>query len=111
MAKDKTIYTCNACGGTTPRWLGKCPNCGASVQETPKGFFCENRVCRFGLWKDNRFLCSAGKPPTKDMMRTLLQNGQIKLTGLKGKKGNRYDALLVLDCAEDGTARIRPVFQ
>lgn len=27
MAKEKTIYTCNACGGTTPRWLGKCPHC------------------------------------------------------------------------------------
>ena len=29
MAKDKTTYTCNACGGTSPRWLGKCPGCGA----------------------------------------------------------------------------------
>ncbi|WP_137891046.1 DNA repair protein RadA [Ramlibacter sp. 2FC] len=29
MAKEKTIYTCNDCGGTTPRWLGKCPHCGA----------------------------------------------------------------------------------
>ena len=29
MAKEKTLYTCNECGGTTPRWLGKCPACGA----------------------------------------------------------------------------------
>jgi DNA repair protein RadA/Sms len=29
MAKDKTIYTCNECGGTSPKWLGKCPACGA----------------------------------------------------------------------------------
>lgn len=29
MAKDKTLYTCNECGGNTPRWLGKCPSCGA----------------------------------------------------------------------------------
>jgi len=29
MAKDKSIFTCSACGGTTPRWLGKCPACGA----------------------------------------------------------------------------------
>jgi DNA repair protein RadA/Sms len=40
MAKEKTIYTCNECGGTTPKWLGKCPSCGAwntlveSVAET-----------------------------------------------------------------------------
>jgi len=29
MAKDKTVYTCSECGGTTPRWLGKCPHCNA----------------------------------------------------------------------------------
>ena len=29
MAKEKTIYTCNECGGTTPKWLGKCPHCQA----------------------------------------------------------------------------------
>jgi len=36
MAKDKTLYACHACGGTTPRWLGKCPHCNAwnSLVET-----------------------------------------------------------------------------
>ena len=29
MAKDKSIYTCNECGATSPKWLGKCPGCGA----------------------------------------------------------------------------------
>ncbi len=29
MAKDKTLYTCRECGGTNPKWLGKCPHCGA----------------------------------------------------------------------------------
>jgi DNA repair protein RadA/Sms len=29
MPKDKTIYTCTECGGSTPKWQGKCPNCGA----------------------------------------------------------------------------------
>ena len=29
MAKDKTIYTCSECGGSTPKWLGKCPHCNA----------------------------------------------------------------------------------
>jgi DNA repair protein RadA/Sms len=29
MAKDKTIYTCTECGGTSLRWLGKCPHCEA----------------------------------------------------------------------------------
>jgi DNA repair protein RadA/Sms len=36
MAKEKTVFTCNACGGTTPRWLGKCPHCGEwnTLEET-----------------------------------------------------------------------------
>lgn len=29
MAKDKTLFTCTECGGTSPRWLGKCASCGA----------------------------------------------------------------------------------
>ena len=29
MAKEKTVYTCTECGGTSPRWLGKCPQCEA----------------------------------------------------------------------------------
>ena len=29
MAKDKTVYTCTECGGSTAKWQGKCPNCGA----------------------------------------------------------------------------------
>ena len=29
MAKDKSIYTCTECGGTSPKWLGKCPSCNA----------------------------------------------------------------------------------
>lgn len=29
MARDKSEYVCGECGGTTPKWLGKCPACGA----------------------------------------------------------------------------------
>lgn len=90
--------------------LGKCPNCGAAVLEAPTGYFCENQTCRFGLWKDNRFLCNAGKPPTKEMMKALLQDGQVELTGLKSKQGKRYNARLIIDCDEAGQARIRTVF-
>ncbi|MBH1966037.1 MAG: DNA repair protein RadA [Comamonadaceae bacterium] len=41
MAKEKSIFTCNECGATSARWLGKCPSCGAwnslieSVAEAP----------------------------------------------------------------------------
>ncbi|MCE5038439.1 DNA repair protein RadA [Staphylococcus auricularis] len=29
MAKKKVIYECMACGYQSPKWMGKCPNCGA----------------------------------------------------------------------------------
>jgi DNA repair protein RadA/Sms len=29
MAKVKSIFTCQSCGYETPKWLGKCPSCGA----------------------------------------------------------------------------------
>ena len=28
MAKSKTMYVCGECRYTTPKWLGKCPDCG-----------------------------------------------------------------------------------
>jgi DNA repair protein RadA/Sms len=40
MAKEKSIYACTECGGTSAKWLGKCPQCSAwntlveSVAET-----------------------------------------------------------------------------
>jgi DNA repair protein RadA/Sms len=36
MAKDKSIYLCSECGGSNPKWLGKCPHCGAwnTLEET-----------------------------------------------------------------------------
>ncbi|HSW17497.1 MAG TPA: DNA repair protein RadA [Ramlibacter sp.] len=43
MAKEKTVYSCTECGGTSPRWLGKCPSCEAwntlieTVPESPAG--------------------------------------------------------------------------
>jgi DNA repair protein RadA/Sms len=40
MARERSVYTCSECGGTSAKWLGKCPACGAwntlveSVAET-----------------------------------------------------------------------------
>jgi DNA repair protein RadA/Sms len=28
LVKQKTIFTCQKCGGQSPKWLGKCPDCG-----------------------------------------------------------------------------------
>lgn len=90
--------------------LGDCPCCGSAVSETRKGFFCENRTCRFGIWKDNRFLVAKGKPPTAEMVSALLRDGHVRLTGLQSEKKKAYDAVLLLECDEEGKARLRLVF-
>jgi DNA repair protein RadA/Sms len=28
MVKAKTVYVCSQCGADSPKWIGKCPNCG-----------------------------------------------------------------------------------
>jgi DNA repair protein RadA/Sms len=28
MAKARTMFVCNECGGTSPKWVGQCPDCG-----------------------------------------------------------------------------------
>ena len=46
MAKDKTVFSCNECGGTSPKWLGKCPHCGAwntLVESVAEGAPAKNR--------------------------------------------------------------------
>lgn len=29
MAKTKTVFFCSNCGNETPKWMGRCPSCGA----------------------------------------------------------------------------------
>ena len=29
MAKNKTVYVCSECGQDSPKWVGRCPSCGA----------------------------------------------------------------------------------
>lgn len=90
--------------------VGKCPRCGGDVSESKKGFFCENNDCRFGLWKDNKFLTAKKITLTKDTAAALLKNGRVKLTGLYSEKtGKTYDATVVLeDTAE--SVRYKLVF-
>lgn len=81
--------------------VGTCPCCGAAVTETAKGFFCESRICRFGIWKDNRFFAQIGQSVNKGVVEALLRDGAVKLKGLRSRKtGRKYDATLKMTCGE-----------
>ena len=82
--------------------VGPCPRCGGAVIESKKGFFCENRECRFVLWKNSKFFTAKKKTLTKAAAAALLKKGRVKLTGCFSEKtGKTYDATVVLE--DDGT--------
>ena len=81
--------------------VGKCPRCGSDVTESRKGYFCERTDCRFGLWRDNRFLVSKKISLNKKMVSALLKDGQTYASGIYSEKtGKSYDAFIILD--DDG---------
>ena len=85
--------------------IGKCPRCGGDVTESKKGFFCETNDCRFGLWRDNKFLTGKKITMTKKMAATLLKDGKIPVKGIYSEKtGKTYDATLVM--TDDGEKTI-----
>lgn len=85
--------------------IGKCPRCGGDVTESKKGFFCETNDCRFGLWRDNKFLTGKKITLTKKMVATLLKDGKIPVKGIFSEKtGKSYDATLVM--SDDGAKTI-----
>jgi len=91
--------------------VGICPHCGKEVVERKKGWFCENRDCRFALWKENAFFSAIGKKLTKDTAEKLLSSGKVHLTGCRSKKsGKSYDTTLILEAGEDGRASFRMEF-
>ena len=81
--------------------VGKCPRCGAEVTESKNGYFCERRSCKFGLWRDNRFLAAKRISLTKKMAASLLTQGRAYASGIYSEKtGKTYDAFIVLE--DDG---------
>lgn len=50
MSKEKTLYACNVCGGTSAKWQGKCPHCEAwnSLVEVAAGSSAAPGKNRFG---------------------------------------------------------------
>jgi len=87
----------------TTEVLGKCPLCGHAVVEGKKGFGCSNwkNGCKFVIWKNDKFLATMKKKPTKTMVKALLKNGKAPVKGLVSKKGNKFDAIMKYEKNQD----------
>jgi DNA topoisomerase-3 len=72
------------------------------VTESKKGYFCENNDCRFGLWRDNKFLTAKRVTLSKKMVTSLLKDGRTFASGIYSEKtGKSYDAYIMLE--DDGS--------
>ena len=91
--------------------IGICPNCGANVVEREKGWFCENRECRFVLWKDNAFLKRLGKRMDAHVADKLLRDGRVRLKDCRSAKGKTYNATVLLSCEADGRSKFSLEFE
>ena len=91
--------------------IGVCPNCGKPVVEREKGWFCENRECRFVLWKDNAFFKRLGKRLDAHAADKLLRDGRVRLKGCKSAKGKTYNATVLLSCEADGRSKFSLEFE
>ena len=91
--------------------IGACPNCGKPVVEREKGWFCENRECRFVLWKDNAFLKRLGKRMDAHVADKLLRDGRVRLKDCKSAKGKTYNAIVLLSCEADGRSKFSLEFE
>ncbi len=91
--------------------IGVCPNCGKPVVEREKGWFCENRECRFVLWKDNAFLKRLGKRMDAHVADKLLRDGRVRLKDCKSAKGKTYNATVLLSCETDGRSKFSLEFE
>ena len=52
--------------------IGDCPRCNSPVTDGGKGYFCSSRMCKFVLWKSNRFFEAKKKKLDKQTAAALL---------------------------------------
>ena len=91
--------------------IGVCPNCGKSVVEREKGWFCEANPCRFILWKDNAFFKRLDKRLDAHVADKLLRDGRVRLKDCKSAKGKVYNATVLLFTEADGRSKFSLEFE
>ena len=70
--------------------VGKCPRCGGVVSEAKNGYFCETLECKFGLWKDNKFLAAKRIPLTRSLATELLTKGRVHVDEIYSQRMDKY---------------------
>ncbi len=70
MAKTKTVFFCSNCGNESPKWLGKCPNCG-----------------EWNTFVEEKVTVKSGKESL--LPASSMDNVPVRLSEIKGEKEER----------------------
>lgn len=70
--------------------VGKCPRCGGVVSEAKSGYFCEGLDCKFGLWRDNKFLAAKRISLTRALAAELLGKGRAHIDEIYSQRMDKY---------------------
>ena len=102
----------NAPGKEEKKTYGVCPKCHKhNIVETPNAFSCEDRECKFALWKTDKFFASFGKKITGKIAKDLVTKGQTTLTKLVSKKtGREYSIIIKMKLDEKGYVKYETEF-
>lgn len=74
--------------------VGKCPRCGGNVIKKNKVYTCDNN-CGFIVFKDNKWFKNVvGKAVNDNLLKAILEDGKVKMKGLKSKRGNTFTAYI-----------------
>lgn len=87
MAKSKTVYVCSECGMDSPKWVGKCPSCGAwntmkemvIRPESPNAINTERRARQAltGIDRSNPQPIALSQVEAKEEPRILTDDGEL----------------------------------
>lgn len=85
MAKSKTVFFCTECGASSPKWMGKCPQCGAW------NTYQEEVVVRETTPEEKRRSWSGGAPATSAQATPLpaIQAGRVQRLRTPDEELNR----------------------
>lgn len=80
--------------------LGSCPICSKNVYEWEKAFSCEDKNCRFVIFKNSKFFVDKKAKITKSKVKELLDKGKTKMKFYSQKADKDYEAYISLDITE-----------
>jgi DNA topoisomerase-3 len=90
--KDTSIFK------TPKEVIGSCPRCKSEVHEGRKNFYCSSDICKFSMWKEDKFFINKKKKISKVVAKALLTSGKTKVKNLYSEKKEKYyDATVILN--------------